>query len=90
MYRLIPYITTERFSTIQPSAVLTKPMDVIFLLNLRHFQNGEVACSREECPDLEGCHVVLFPKPVDQCCERCIGKYFTKHIRMSEGISVAQ
>ncbi|CAH1788161.1 unnamed protein product [Owenia fusiformis] len=34
--------------------------------------NGEVTCERETCSK-EGCHVILFDKPKDSCCDVCKG-----------------
>jgi len=37
-----------------------------------------VKCERSMCPDLEGCHMILYrPKRHDSCCDVCAGWYTT-------------
>ncbi|GFS06427.1 BMP-binding endothelial regulator protein-like [Elysia marginata] len=37
-------------------------------------QRGKVECVKPRCPDLSGCHAVLFSRPEGHCCDVCKGK----------------
>ncbi|KAK2153622.1 hypothetical protein LSH36_291g06002 [Paralvinella palmiformis] len=47
-------------------------------------QMREVRCSRQTCPSNEGCHMILFDKPRDQCCEQCKGCIYKENSYRSD------